>query len=364
MKHIHILTNDKFINRFIKFINNNFNSEEHLFFVFDGVKESELPTIKEKNIVRYISKGNTFKNKYLKYLLYFIQLPILYWKLFKFTRKAEKIYFHGLFDPREIMFLYLFKKLLQKSYWIIWGGDLYCYNTRKKNPGILKKIYYHIETKVKGNFKGYIPTVFGDYVLVRDWYNAQGKYYECFLYPLTLFEDIKNNLFSKNELYILIGNSADPTNNHIDILNKLEKYKNKNIKLLAPLSYGDKIYAQKVKEKGEKIFGEKFVGITEFMEHTEYLKFLSCIDIGIFAHDRQQGLGNIYRLLGLGKTIYIKDSITTYQWLKNLKLEFKNYYSENILDEISIKEKEKNINIIKNHFSEKHLIQQWKKIFE
>lgn len=41
--------------------------------------------------------------------------------------------------------------------------------------------------------------------------------------------------------------------------------------------------------------------IVDFMDFNEYINFLSTIDIAIFNHKRQQGMGNIITLLGMGK---------------------------------------------------------------
>jgi dTDP-N-acetylfucosamine:lipid II N-acetylfucosaminyltransferase len=41
------------------------------------------------------------------------------------------------------------------------------------------------------------------------------------------------------------------------------------------------------------------------------------MDIGIFNHDKQQALGNIYTLLYLKKKVYLRDTISTWDHLKN-----------------------------------------------
>jgi hypothetical protein len=40
-------------------------------------------------------------------------------------------------------------------------------------------------------------------------------------------------------LSILLGNSADPSNNHVEALERLLPYRDQDIKIYAPLSYGD-----------------------------------------------------------------------------------------------------------------------------
>src|SRR5690606_3405679 len=96
---------------------------------------------------------------------------------------------------------------------------------------------------------------------------------------------------------ILVGNSADPSNNHLEILDKLLPYKDADIQIYTPLSYGDQDHAKLVSEYGKKLFSEKFSPVTDFMKEENYLNFLCSIDIAIFNHKRQQGMGNITTLL-------------------------------------------------------------------
>lgn len=110
----------------------------------------------------------------------------------------------------------------------------------EKENKFLNKIYYKIETFVKGNFRGYLAVTKGDYVLAQKWFSAKGESYVTPIYPSSIYKDIKldNFFISKDELYIQIGNSGDPENNHYDILNKLSKFKNNRIKIYCILSYG------------------------------------------------------------------------------------------------------------------------------
>ncbi len=50
-----------------------------------------------------------------------------------------------------------------------------------------------------------------------------------------------------------MGNSADPANEHIEALAQLEKFKESNIKIYVPLSYGNQAYAEQVIEYGKTI---------------------------------------------------------------------------------------------------------------
>lgn len=357
MKYLHVFHNDKVIAPYIKFINENFDKSEHKFLIIDGVKEKDIEIPYDENVKKYVSRGREYKG-IIKKVLLILQLPTLYFNLFLSCSKAKKIYFHGLFDIRIVFFLYIFKFFLKKSFWDMWGGDLYSFS---KNKNIFHK---KIDNYVKGNFYGYISYIDGDYELAKKWYKAKGKYFNCFMYPSNLYKEIEITNFPKKELYIQIGNSADLSNNHFEILNKLEKFKHKNIKLFCILSYGDKIYAAKVIKHGEKIFKEKFIPIVNFMLFKDYMKFLSEIDIAIFAHDRQQAFGNITSLLSMNKTIYLKETVTTYDTLIKLGIKIKSFDNlinlEKFEEKILIENKKK----INEIFSMKNLKKDLINIFE
>ena len=357
MKYLHIMRNDKFINPFIDFINKNFSKEENIFFVIDGLET--LKVLNEKNIEWYISKGRNLKS-ILKKIILLLQLPILYIKLFNYCRKCEKIYFHGLFDPRVTIFIYFFRFFLKKSYWIIWGGDLYSYKDRKK-----KSFFYNIEDYVKGNMKGYISYIKGEFKLVQEWFKVKGNFYSSFTYPSNLYKKIEIRKEGKEGLWVQVGNSADPSNNHFEILEKLSKFKNMDIKLFCILSYGgNEEYKNRVIKRGSELFKDKFCPILNFMKFDEYMNFLSSLDIAIFAHDRQQAFGNITSLLSMKKTVYLKEKVTTYQTLKEMGIKVRSFDKLVDLEEFDENTLENNRKIIEENFSEEKLIEQWENIFE
>lgn len=319
-KYIHIMYNEKFISAYIEFINKNFNMNKHKFLVIDGDKKFDKYNIFAQN-VEY-KEISSKRNKIIKLLSIYIYL-------IKEFRNSEKIYLHSLFDKKVILFLFLFRKYLKKSNWIIWGGDIYCYEKRKKE--LKYKIWYYIEDYVKKNI-GYVSTLVPeDYEIAKKYYKINGKYKRAiYILDKPNFK-IENKV--KEEIYIQIGNSADPSNNHKEILDILRKFKDEKIKIFAILSYGDKNYGKEVAKYGKDIFGDRFIPVFEFLPLEKYWKYISNIDILIFNHKRQQGLGNINMLCYLEKKIYLRNDISSWNYLtKELHLNlnsFDNIENEN-----------------------------------
>ena len=114
---------------------------------------------------------------------------------------------------------------------------------------------------------------------------------------------------------ILVGNSATKSNYHLEVFDKLKKFRDENINIYVPLSYGSKDYADEVIKYGSQLFGEKFKPITEFMPKDKYFMQLMSMDIAVFANDRQQALGNIVALLYAGKKVYMRSDISSWESL-------------------------------------------------
>ncbi len=350
MKILHIMLNEKFMAPYIEFIRDNFDFEEHTFVFIGGVPENTYHIPQYDNVIVFdrdlTKKINLFKlSKQLK----------------PYLENAEKVIIHSLFIHNIIDVLLVNQRFLQKCHWIIWGGDLYDY--RKRIHTLSGKFYNYRMKKAISGFGGFITRLKGDYELAQKWYGAGGKLYESFAYPSNLYKEYEITEKTHDTLNIQIGNSSDPVNNHEEIFDKLEKYKDENIKIFVPLSYGPKEYADEMIRLGREKFGDKFYPLTDFMSLEKYLDFLADIDIAIFNHKRQQAMGNIITLLGLGKKVYIRDDITPWTWFQELKLNISNVkeLDLSLLDDTS---KEKNREIIKEAYSLKSLIKGWEVIFK
>lgn len=115
---------------------------------------------------------------------------------------------------------------------------------------------------------------------------------------------------------ILVGNSAGPSNNHLDVFEKLGRAKDPGRKVLVPLSYGEpQVYREAVIADGRRRFGDDFEPILDFMPLNEYNSLISSCSYVIMGHRRQQGLGNIISALLGGCTVLLDDSNPVFEFL-------------------------------------------------
>ena len=286
-KYLHVMPNEKFITPFIEFIENNLEYNQHLFIIFGGMPVEKYPILQRENII-FLGLDFDLKKNFLK----------LSKSLTPYFIVAERIILHSLFLHNLVNYLFLHQSFLPKCNWYIWGGDLYDYAKGKKT--LREKFFIFRKKCIVKKIAGIITYVVGDFELACQWYGAKGKYMECFMYPSNLYKEYHSKDKNDYSINIQIGNSADKTNNHLDIFTNLKKFKDQNIKIFAPLSYGDNKYAHEIADKGKEIFGDKFIPLFDFVSMDQYILFLNNIDIAIFSHNRQQALGNTITLLGLG----------------------------------------------------------------
>lgn len=351
---IHIFKHDKFAESYIKKINEKFDRKNQIFLVF--------------NIISYIS---TNKLKRYSNVILLRNENELIKELEKLKRKKAKFFLHGLYyNKKFLLYLVLNKKIVKNSYWVMWGSDLYYYRDAKKFS-----LYEFLRRIIISNLKGFITFIYGDFKLLKKWYRTKAKYYYGY-YPYLIdksiiksINDINDKKNFYNNIKIIIGNSADPSNRHSEILNALKKYSCEDIEIYCPLSYGcgSKEYVKNVINLGNFYFGDRFIPMLDFIPYDEYIHILKDIDIAIFNHNRQQAMGNILTLLYLKKKIYISDNITTWSFMMDNHLNIrsiKNIQEENFEEFTSKVNVEENKNILEDIFNDNEFYKCWSKIFE
>lgn len=341
---LHVVEQEKFIPPFIDLINKNFDPADHHFFFF--AKGDQYQGESQAKVTR--------NSDYSTMLGTMVALT-------KYLNDAEKIILHGLFGSMVIFLLFLQPWLLRKCYWVIWGGELYTHVFDKRTlRWWVKEIFKHPVIKRIGHLLSYLPQ---DIEVARKWYGASGRYHECLMYPSNVYHQLSESLEPNEVINIQVGNSADPYNAHSEVFDLLKRVDDGRFFVFVPLSYGDKMYAEEVIKIGKAYFDSRFIPLTDFMAPTEYRRYLEQIDIAVFNHRRQQGMGNIISLLGCGKRVFLREETSSWSLLVDLGLTVTQVDAFD-LSRLDRYHADANMKIIADFFSAAHLIEQYKRMFE
>lgn len=333
MRIAHIMIFEKFIRGYIEFVAKEFDINDHHFYIVGkDYKKYNLDNLPNVTIVDN------------------------YFKLLKFVfaiNGSQRIIMHGLWHEGVIRLFLIMPWLIQRCYWMMWGGDFYYYESETPTKKRLVKKLKH--------FVGFVR---GDYEFVKEKYGATGEFHESILYTVAFFEELgeKRNINGKESIKILVGNSADPSNNHLHIFEKLLPFRDAGVEVIVPLSYGNAAYAKEVIKKGTEFFGQHFKPLLEFIPLEQYKRMLKDVHIGVFNHGRQQGLGNIITLLSYGKKVFLRKDVTTWDAFSHLGVtlfDIQTFTLEEIDEEI----RAKNIQAMKQYFTAANYKMQLSRLF-
>jgi Flp pilus assembly protein TadD len=234
------------------------------------------------------------------------------------------LFVHGLFFSWQKK---LIKEIGSKKHigWIIWGGDLY-------NPIKVKKPLVDIVEHIDSIHS----LVEGDVAVFKKYYGDRPTYRFGYPYP-GLYGDIPQMNESNGRSRIIVGNSGDYSNNHIEILEALRTKKDvRHYDILLPVSYNLIPEYENAIHKWLKAAGMSDLVklIKNFIEPDKYHAFVESSEMLITAHNRQQAIGNMLLSLYNGNTTVLKKKITvgekeqmnpTWELLKKHELEVNSF---------------------------------------
>ena len=276
--------------------------------------------------------------------------------------RSEKIILHSIASPYLLLWLILFPGLNKKVYWNIWGKDLYFFRVLNK-----KRLHHYVYELARRIVLKRVRTIItdnlGDYDLARLWYGSQARLIRSFMYPSNLYHANRGQGTQPARVMVQVGNSGDYSNNHIRIMQSLLAFRERAFELFVPLAYGEPGYVNEVMTYGQQHFGSLFHGYTELIPLQEYQEIQSNVSIALFGHERQQGMGNIVTLIGMGKKVYLNRHVTTYQTLSGIGLTVFDLAKLD-MQPIDPQVAEANRHTVMTYFSEENLVKQWKEILD
>ena len=379
---IHVSNDEKFINAANTSFDKAFPGQNRFFILVDDVTK---PT-------KYVSlkKGVILKNNKIDSLKNFVN-----------ELDSEKfIVFHGMNYHNGYIANRLSRDI--RIIWILFGVEFY------GNPFLFKKTAFYgsqtkdlykskfgnnqFEKKIKTNLRNSYYRIFKEtrapfveiklamhrantigilykeeFDLITKKINKKTKYFFKFTYyPIEkMVDDVEERV---NGDAILLGNSASYTNNHLEVLNKINDINIGKIKIICPLSYGDKEYALEIKKEGTKLFTHNFEALIDFMPLKKYNEHIKSCGIVIMNHYRQQAVGNVMTMLWRGAKVFLNEKSTLYHYLKRLNVHVYSISNDlnslNDLCLLSIEQQEHNRNMLKEELSEAKIVEQIQNYFK
>lgn len=115
---------------------------------------------------------------------------------------------------------------------------------------------------------------------------------------------------------ILVGNSAAPSNNHLEAFELIRRSADlSGRRLIVPLSYGDERYADAVVAAGTRLFGSAFVPLREYLPREDYIRILGSCGFAVMNHVRQQAIGNVLTSGLLGARLFLNPLNPVGRWI-------------------------------------------------
>ena len=351
MKVVHIMPREKFTERFLNFIFDNFDFSEHFFFITGEFTEYKIDSAYMSHIVWIKDYRELYqRHRYKKIIL-----------------ECDKIIINGVWG-NEMMLFHFPGIVLRKTCLFFWGSEIYM--MRNNIPLYeIRKILKRAAKKYLIKNAGIIITlVKGDYQILQTFVKTRGKHFVARMASNRGMYDMQESMveFNKpdNPYYVLLGNSATGSNHHFEMIDLLEKYKGMNVRFLCPLSYGDEKYARDVIQYGKCKLGNKFVPLTEFMDAESYYHLLNKCSAGIFNNDRQQALGNILALLRFGAKVYLRMGTSMWDFLiENGMLVYNiKQISEDFI-QVSRETQQKNHDAVIEYLKMENAVNEWKEVF-
>jgi len=353
---VHIGTESVLIRDFIDFVNKVDGENSHLYFMWKK-KNAHLMSSSQCIVLQ-------------KYSLFSLMLqPHFLWRFFKELSRADKVILHGLNELFTMIAILLIPSLFRKKgVWFYWGAELHKFKKSKTN--LKNRFLLSIQRKAVQNI-GYLavgmPSEYND---IKAFFNTNSKPIWSFKYPSNMFdftEELEQksvDFIQQTSLKIMIGHSADPSNEHLKLLHLLNQLLSTkdDFSLYMPLSYGQNVNLGEIKSTGYKLFGDRFVPILKLLSLSDYRSYLSEINMAIFPQKRQQGMGNITYLLANGATVYLHPEANHSVYFKKLGITIAS--SEEItLKPISEADSTSNRRIMAEVFSKETLTKQLLDLF-
>ncbi len=322
MKYLHVLTpNSVHPQNIIKFINKNFDKEDHTFLVLadENYVLKNNPRLYAFDNVIFSPSINKTKFSRFKRMMFMMGL----------FRKYDNIIWHSFYGLTGLQMLFAVFQYRHKITWIEYGNDLYYWKQKSK-----KWIEMFLYEKICKECKCFGASIENNTSYYINYLNKNAR---TFFLPVPFNGEIVESLkkytsLRKNSIkntQIIIGTDGNRYNCHYKIINILKKYCDYHFSCFIPVNFSipyeygilltGKNYISNVIEYGHRILKNPVIKLHNVNTDIDnYLKILNNADIGVFYFGRPIYLDILLCLLYLEKKVYLPRNSVIYNNLINI----------------------------------------------
>jgi hypothetical protein len=188
-----------------------------------------------------------------------------------------------------------------------------------RGGGAVARLTEHLLTRAAGQVDAFSAPVPEDAAVMRLRYPGLGGDYVQLNYADTGSFAREGTAAMTGD--ILLGNSAYPSNNHLEAIDALSRLDLGDRRVFTPLTYGSATYRDSVVKHGRRVLGPAFDPLLEPLPLKQYVDRVSRCGVVMMNHHRQQGLGNIGIGLWAGAHVVLSRSNPVRDFLVGLGLD-------------------------------------------
>jgi len=185
------------------------------------------------------------------------------------------------------------------------------------------------------------------------------------LYCSSAEDSFSHGAKNMHGLDLLLGNSATPTNNHLDAFEQLRRLDLEGRDIVVPLSYGLADYADAVCAHGHRLFGTRFVPLRSYLSPAEYSERIAACGFVFMNHVRQQATGTVSLSLFKGAKVFLREENLLFPFYRSKGAHVHRFpdafgpyadSTEDVFSPLTQKQRDENRRIIAEYWSKSRIV--------